>query len=108
MTESASDSVDVYDDAVTRADLDAWESELQSLIRRMNPLFYRTESRRHAEHYLRGLLSPLARKNGWTIAEYVAEPEPKALPRLPHRPPSEPTRRPVPTPQHSNQHPPAP
>src|SRR5260370_3388133 len=82
MTESASDSVDVYDDAVTRADLDAWESELQSLIRRMNPLFYRTESRRHAEQYLRGWLSALARKTGWTTAEYVGEAEPKALQRF--------------------------
>src|SRR5260370_12086941 len=82
MTESASDSVDVYDDAVTRADLDAWESELQSLIRRMNPLFYRTESRRHAEQYMRGLLAPLQRKNGWTIAEHVGEAEPKALQRF--------------------------
>jgi hypothetical protein len=32
---------------------------------------------------VRGLLSPLARKNGWTIAEYVGEPEPKAaLPEM--------------------------
>jgi len=72
----------VYDGAVTRADLDAWESDLQSLLARMRPLFYRTESKRHAEQYLRGLLAPLARKNGWTIAEHVGEPEPKALQRL--------------------------
>jgi SRSO17 transposase len=43
---------------------------------------YRTESKKHAEQYFRGLLSPLGRKNGWTIAEYVSESEPKALQRL--------------------------
>src|SRR6478609_1134504 len=50
----------------------------------MAPLFGRRESKRHAEQYLRGLLSPLARKNGWTIAEYVGEAEPKALQRVLH------------------------
>jgi SRSO17 transposase len=45
-------------------------------------LFYRTESKKHAEHYVRGLLSPLERKNGWTIAEHVGEVEPKALQRF--------------------------
>ena len=49
---------------------------------RVRPLFYRAESKKHAEQYIRGLLSPLARKNGWTIAEYVGEPEPKALQRF--------------------------
>lgn len=72
----------VYDGAVTRADLDVWGSELESVFARMHPLFYRTESRRHAEQYVRGLLAPLERKNGWTIAEYVGELEPKALQRF--------------------------
>src|SRR5664279_3708027 len=72
----------VYDGAVTAEDLDAWECDLQRLFIRMDRLFYRTESRRHAEQYLRGLLAPLQRKNGWTIAEHVGEPEPKALQRF--------------------------
>lgn len=72
----------MYDDAVTRDDLDAWESELRGLFERMHPLFYRPEPRKHAEQYVRGLLAPLRRKNGWTIAEYVGEPEPKALQRF--------------------------
>lgn len=75
-------SVVVYDGAVVRADLDVWESELESVFARIGSLFYRTESMKHAEQYVRGLLSPLARKNGWTIAEYVGEREPKALQRL--------------------------
>jgi SRSO17 transposase len=72
----------VYDGAVTRADLDRWSADLTDLFARMGPVFYRTESRRHAEQYLRGLLGPLERKNGWTIAEYVGESEPKALQRF--------------------------
>jgi SRSO17 transposase len=72
----------VYDGAVTRAEVEAWESDLQGLFVRLGPLFYRSESRGHAEQYVRGLLASLERKNGWTIAEHVGEPEPKALQRL--------------------------
>jgi SRSO17 transposase len=72
----------VYDGAVVRADLDVWGSELEGVLARIRPLFYRTESTKHAEQYFRGLLSPIERKNGWTIAEYVGESEPKALQRL--------------------------
>lgn len=72
----------VYDDAVTSEDVGRWESELESLLARLGRLFYRTESKKHAEQYVRGLLSPLERKNGWTIAEHVGEPEPAALQRL--------------------------
>lgn len=72
----------VYDDAVTREDLDEWESELEGVLARIRPLFYRAESKKHAEQYVRGLLSPLARKNGWTMAEYVGEAGPAALQRL--------------------------
>lgn len=82
LSSSTNPPVVVYDGAVSRADLDAWESDLQGLFARLGPLFYRTESRRHAEQYVRGLLAPLERKNGWTIAEHVGEPEPKALQRL--------------------------
>lgn len=79
---SPSGPVVVYDGAVSHADLGVWESELGSLFSRMHPLFYRTESRKHAEQYVRGLLAPLERKNGWTIAEYVGESEPSGLQRF--------------------------
>ena len=72
----------VYDGAVTFDDVNEWKTDLDGLLGRVTPLFYRTESRRHAEQYLRGLLAPLQRKNGWTIAEHVGEREPKALQRL--------------------------
>ena len=72
----------MYDGAVTRADVDVWESELEGLLARIRPLFYRTESKKHAGQYFRGLLSSIERKNGWTIAEQVGELEPKALQRF--------------------------
>lgn len=59
-----------------------WDEEFAALCARMDPLFYRPESRRHARQYLRGLMAPLQRKNGWTIAEHVGEKEPKALQRF--------------------------
>jgi SRSO17 transposase len=68
--------------AVTRADLDTWESEFRSVCMRMGHLFFRPEPRRHAEQYLRGLMAPLERKNGWTIAEHMGEKEPKAMQRF--------------------------
>jgi SRSO17 transposase len=81
-TVAASSPTVAYDGAVEPADLDEWELEFSDVVTRIAPLFYRRESKRHAEQYLLGLLSPLARKNGWTIAEYVGEAEPKALQRL--------------------------
>jgi SRSO17 transposase len=70
------------DGAVTREDLAVWEEEFRKVVARIEPLFHRTESRAHAEQYLRGLLAPLERKNGWTIAEHTGEKEPKALQRF--------------------------
>jgi SRSO17 transposase len=72
----------VDDGGVTHADLGAWEAEFENVCSRISPLFYRPESRDHARQYLRGLLAPIERKNGWTIAEYSGEKEPKALQRF--------------------------
>ena len=70
------------DGGVTRADLAAWDAEFEAVCARMDRLFHRPEPRGHARSYLRGLVAPLERKNGWTIAEHAGEPEPKALQRL--------------------------
>src|SRR6266511_5417762 len=53
----------VYDGAVTRADLATWESDLEGALTRIRPLFYRTESKKHAEQYVRGLLSSIQRRS---------------------------------------------
>ncbi|HEV8559538.1 MAG TPA: transposase [Actinophytocola sp.] len=44
--------------------------------------FGRVEPRRRARGYLRGLLSPLADKNGWTIAEAAGDDTPDGMQRL--------------------------
>jgi SRSO17 transposase len=69
-------------DAVSITDLEEWSAEFDEVLGRISSLFVHPSSRRHAELYVRGLLSPIARKNGWTIAEYVGEREPKALQRF--------------------------
>ena len=76
------EQADPPDDAVTREDLATWDAEFKDICARTGPLFYRTDSRAHAVRYLRGLLAPLERKNGWTIAEYAGLHEPKALQRF--------------------------
>jgi SRSO17 transposase len=68
--------------AVTSEDLSSWDLEFMCLVERIGTLFCRPEPREHAENYLRGLLSPLERKNGWTIAELSGQHEPKATQRF--------------------------
>ena len=82
MTILPSEQADLPDEAVRREDLAAWDAEFNDICARTGPLFYRTDSRAHAVRYLRGLLAPLERKNGWTIAEYAGLHEPKALQRF--------------------------
>src|SRR5713226_4034123 len=72
----------VYYGAVTEADLEEWEADLSALLGRINPIFAAAPARGHAANYMRGLLSPLARKNGWTIAEHAGAREPKGLQRF--------------------------
>lgn len=45
-------------------------------------IFRRSEPRRRAREYLRGLLAPLERKNGWTLTEQAGELCPDGMQRL--------------------------
>jgi SRSO17 transposase len=81
MTVPSGARVDVVG-GVTREDLAVWDVEFRDVCARLDGLFYRTDSRAHARHYVRGLMAGLERKNGWTIAEYSGDLEPKALQRL--------------------------
>ena len=56
--------------------------EFDSLTGRVGSLFAHPKSQAHSRQYLEGLLAPIERKNGWTIAEYVGEKEPKAMQRF--------------------------
>jgi SRSO17 transposase len=58
-------------------DLAAWVDGLEELFGRVAGRFYRVEPRRRARAYVRGLLAPLAGKNGWTIAEAAGDATPR-------------------------------
>ena len=56
-----------------------WQTEVE---RRIMPRFARHEARRRAWAYLRGLLSPVERKNGWQVAEVHGDPTPYGVQHL--------------------------
>ena len=49
------------------------------MCERIGPVFARSETRERAQAYLRGLLSPTERKNGWQLAEEAGEATPYAM-----------------------------
>lgn len=53
--------------------LKGWDAELQGLHERIASRVQRAGSRYRALGYLRGLGGPVARKNGWPLAEQVGE-----------------------------------
>src|SRR5918912_993216 len=58
---------------------EGWSRELDALAVRIAPRFVRTEPRRRALAYLRGLLLPLERKNGWQLAEAAGDATPDGV-----------------------------
>jgi SRSO17 transposase len=63
-------------------DLTAWVTGLDELFARVAGRFLRVEPRRRGRAYVRGLLAPLAGKNGWTLAEAAGELTPDGMQRL--------------------------
>lgn len=59
-----------------------WTLWLTEVERRIGAHFTRREARWHAGAYLRGLLSPVERKNGWQIAEINGETTPYGIQHL--------------------------
>jgi SRSO17 transposase len=57
----------------------AWSAELAALMGRLGPRFGRVEPRRRAAAYLRGLLAPVERKNGWQLAEAAGDRTPDGV-----------------------------
>ncbi len=55
---------------------EGWSRALDALAARIAPRFTRAEPRRRALAYLRGLLMPLERKNGWQLAEAAGDATP--------------------------------
>jgi SRSO17 transposase len=59
-----------------------WAAGLEALHARIRGRFARAEPRRRALAYLRGLLGPVGRKNGWQLAEHAGEATPDGMQRL--------------------------
>src|SRR3982751_1602935 len=56
-----------------------WARALDELMGRLGPRFGRVEPRRRALAYLRGLLAPVGRKNGWQLAEAAGDRTPDGM-----------------------------
>jgi SRSO17 transposase len=67
---------------VTVAEVLDWAVGLDEVLERIGSRFARAEPRARAGVYLRGLLSPVERKNGWTLAEQAGDATPDAMQRL--------------------------
>jgi SRSO17 transposase len=59
-----------------------WAEGLDAVHTRVASRFARAEPRRRALAYLRGLLSPVERKNGWQLAEQAGEATPDGMQHL--------------------------
>jgi SRSO17 transposase len=64
---------------VTQADAARWARGLDEVVGRIAPRFCRTEPRRRAAAYLRGLLAPVERQDGWQLAEAAGDRTPDAV-----------------------------
>jgi len=62
--------------------VERWADEVEAVAERIGPRFARSEPRRRAAGYLRGLLSDAERKNGWQVAEYLGEATPDGVQHL--------------------------
>lgn len=66
-------------------DLAAWSAGLDNLFALVAGRFFRVEPRLRARAYVRGLLAPLAAKNGWTLAAAAGDARPDGMQRLLNR-----------------------
>ena len=63
----------------TSAEARQWAAGLDELMARLDTRFGRSEPRRRARAYVRGLLAPLERKNGWQLAEAAGDATPDGV-----------------------------
>src|SRR5712692_5771018 len=72
----------VGEPAATLQEVERWGDGLEALHRRLRRRFVRSEPWRRVLAYLRGLLSPVERKNGWQLAEQAGEATPDGMQHL--------------------------
>ena len=56
-----------------------WSAAFTDVCQQISSCFERPGTRQHAQAYMRGLLSPVKRKNGWQLAEEAGESTPYAM-----------------------------
>jgi len=61
------------------SEAEGWAKGLDELTQRLAPRFARVEPRRRLLAYLRGLLAPSGRKNGWQLAEAAGDRTPDGM-----------------------------
>lgn len=66
----------------TTQQVTGWADELAAVGERIGGHFARSEPRRRAAGYIRGLLSQTERKNGWQLAEYLGDRTPDGVQHL--------------------------
>ena len=64
------------------AEVARWSEGIERIHERIAGRFRRPEPRRRALDYLKGLLSPVERKNGWQLAEQAGDSTPDGVQRL--------------------------
>src|SRR5215203_1289079 len=69
-------------DARVPVEVERAEAEIAGLTARLRPFFRRGAGHRHAGEYVRGLLGPVERKNGWQLAEHVGHEHPRTIQRV--------------------------
>jgi SRSO17 transposase len=62
--------------------LDQCDEQFAAFHARFAPFFFRAEVRERSRSYLRALLAPVDRKNGWQLAEAMGEHDPNGAQRL--------------------------
>ena len=68
--------------ATTEGEVKAWASELEVVGERLGQHFARSEPRRRAVDYVRGLVNSVERKNGWQLAEQAGDDTPYGVQHL--------------------------
>src|SRR3954451_149270 len=66
----------------TQRAVEQWAAEVEVVGERIGRRLARSEPRRRAVGYLRGLLSDTERKNGWQLAEHLGEATPDGVQHL--------------------------
>jgi SRSO17 transposase len=64
---------------MTGEDTERWAQGLEAVMDRIRVRFGRVEPRRRALAYLRGLLAPIDRKDGWQLAEVAGDRTPDGV-----------------------------